>query len=133
MKSIALSALSLLALPNASTAQDSWYEEAELLRDVGEDHGYGAALALDGDTLAVGLPGDETLCAQLATVRYGVTSAGRIRVESKQERKRRGLSSPDRADALMMTFAAPATPLPPELSAAGRGRGPKPFDRELGF
>jgi hypothetical protein len=81
------------------------------------------------------LPDDEELVAQLSTIKYGVTSNGRIRIESKRERKHRGLCSPDRADALMMTFAAPAVSHLPDLLNASGGGNPlhKPFDRELGF
>ena len=81
------------------------------------------------------LPDDPELVAQLSTVKYGVTSGGRIRIESKRERKQRGLRSPDRGDALMMTFAAPAVSHLPELITAGAAGKPahKPFDRELGF
>ncbi len=81
------------------------------------------------------LPDDEELVAQLATVKYGVTSGGRIRIESKRERKHRSLASPDRGDALMMTFAAPAVSHLPELLNASGANNPahKPFDRELGF
>jgi hypothetical protein len=75
------------------------------------------------------LPPDGELVSQLSSIKYGVTSQGRIRVESKQERKKRGLSSPDRGDALMMTFASQALP-PLNLE---KGRAHRPFDRELGF
>jgi hypothetical protein len=48
---------------------------------------------------------DEKLQAQLTDIHYTVTPQGDIRVETKQEMRRRGLSSPDRADALMYAFA----------------------------
>jgi hypothetical protein len=85
------------------------------------------------------LPRDGELLAELATVRYELTSAGRVRVEAKRDRKRRGLSSPDRADALMMTFAAPVFDLGTadfrnQGVGCGQGRGRhEPLDRELGF
>ena len=41
----------------------------------------------------------------LATVRYGIKSDGKIKVESKDEMKKRGLPSPDVADAFVLTFA----------------------------
>ena len=79
---------------------------------------------------APSLPPDEELAAQLTTIKYSLTSNGRVRVESKQERKKRGLKSPDRGDALMMTFASPVSALP--RIEAGR-EFHKPFDRELGY
>jgi len=50
------------------------------------------------------IPDDEALVTQLAGIRYKVNSRGQILIESKDDMKRRGLSSPDRADALMLTF-----------------------------
>ena len=54
------------------------------------------------------LANDEHLVAELATVRYKYTSSGKIQVESKDEMKRRGLRSPDLADAFVLTFASTA-------------------------
>jgi phage terminase large subunit len=47
-------------------------------------------------------PKDEELSAQLKDLRYEPTSGGRIIIESKESMKRRGLRSPDRADAVML-------------------------------
>ena len=41
----------------------------------------------------------------MATVRYGIKSDGKIKVESKAEMKKRGLPSPDVDDAFVLTFA----------------------------
>ena len=41
----------------------------------------------------------------MATVRCGIKSDGKIKVESKDEMKKRGLPSPDVADAFVLTFA----------------------------
>lgn len=59
------------------------------------------------------LPRDEDLAGQLASRKFTITRRGTIRLESKAEMKRRGLPSPDRADALALTFAAreSATPV----------------------
>ena len=53
------------------------------------------------------LPDDEVLIAQLSTRRYQITSSGKIKLESKKEMKRRGLDSPDRAEAIVMAFWKP--------------------------
>ena len=45
------------------------------------------------------------LMGELATVRYGIKSDGKIKVESKDEMKKRGLPSPDVVDAFVLTFA----------------------------
>lgn len=50
-------------------------------------------------------PDDDELLAQLSNVKYKVNSAGQIAVESKDAMAERGLSSPDRADALAYSLA----------------------------
>ncbi len=50
---------------------------------------------------------DETLISELVAPRYEYTSNGKIKIESKDDMKRkRGLPSPDAADAFMLTFAS---------------------------
>ena len=48
---------------------------------------------------------DKELARQLVQPRYTFTSGGKMVVETKEEMKKRGLSSPDIADALILTFA----------------------------
>lgn len=48
---------------------------------------------------------DPKLETQLTQMRYMHTQEGVLRVETKDEMRRRGLASPDRADAVMYTFA----------------------------
>lgn len=57
------------------------------------------------ETRAVRLPKDEDLRAELIGPTYTFTSNGKIKVEGKSELKRRGMRSPDLADALCLTFA----------------------------
>jgi len=54
------------------------------------------------------MPRDDVLINELATVRYSFTSNGKIAIEGKDEIKRRGLPSPDKADAFVLTFASDA-------------------------
>jgi phage terminase large subunit len=54
------------------------------------------------------IPNNEDLIGELATVRYTFTSNGKIKIESKDDIRRRGLKSPDMADAFVLTFAADA-------------------------
>lgn len=54
------------------------------------------------------IPMNEDLIAELATVRYTFTSNGKIKIESKDDIRRRGLKSPDMADAFVLTFASDA-------------------------
>jgi len=55
------------------------------------------------------LPKDESLFSELVAPRYSFTSTGKLKVESKQEMKKRGLPSPDRADAVILTLASEPT------------------------
>jgi len=50
-------------------------------------------------------PSDRELEAQLSSLRFDHNSRGAIRIESKDDMRKRGLPSPDRSDAVSMTFA----------------------------
>jgi len=49
-------------------------------------------------------PEDDVLAAHLQSVKWGVDSAGRILIENKDDVRERGLPSPDRADAAVMSL-----------------------------
>ena len=52
------------------------------------------------------LADDDALIAELTTVKYNIAgSSGKIKVEGKDEMKKRGVASPNRADAWNLTFA----------------------------
>ncbi len=53
-------------------------------------------------------PADEDLAAQLGALKYKYNSRGQIVIESKDEMKKRGLPSPDNADAAILTAVSPA-------------------------
>lgn len=53
------------------------------------------------------LPDDAGLLAELTAVEYGFNITDQILLEKKESMKRRGLDSPDCADALAITFAVP--------------------------
>lgn len=48
----------------------------------------------------ISLPDDKELVNQLCSIKYSYTRKGKIKIESKDEMKKRGLKSPDKADAL---------------------------------
>jgi len=54
------------------------------------------------------LPKDESLLAELVSPRYSFNSNGKMKLESKDEMRKRGIGSPDMADALALTFASDA-------------------------
>ena len=58
---------------------------------------------------SISIPADNQLVGELAALRYGYDSQGRLRMESKDEMRKRGLPSPDKADALMLAFLAPSS------------------------
>ena len=60
------------------------------------------------ETRAVRLPKDDDIRAELIGPTYSFTSNGKIKVEGKSEMKKRGMRSPDLADALCLTFAGQA-------------------------
>ena len=49
------------------------------------------------------LPEDNEMIAQFTARKYTVSSRGRIVLESKEDMKKRGLDSPDRADAVALS------------------------------
>ena len=49
------------------------------------------------------LPNDEELSAQLTTRKYAIDSKGKIKLESKDDMKKRQLPSPDMGDALALS------------------------------
>jgi hypothetical protein len=54
------------------------------------------------------LPKDDRLLGELVAVKYKFQSSGKIQIESKDDMKRRGMPSPDVADAFVLTFASDA-------------------------
>jgi phage terminase large subunit len=75
------------------------------------------------------IPNDERLISELATVRYTFTSNGKIQIESKDEIRKRGLKSPDVADAFVLTFASDAATATYGFSATSSWK--KPLRRNI--
>lgn len=82
---------------------------------------------------------DRDLIGQLTTPKYKFTSDGKIVIESKDDMKKRGLSSPNHADAAIMTFAQPMNEYSKDADEFfddlyGRGQnGFQPLDTEAGY
>jgi hypothetical protein len=66
------------------------------------------------------LPDSDSLQADLTSVGYRYNSSGQLLLESKQDLRKRGVPSPDEADAVALTFAEPS----------GFPRNPR-FNRDL--
>ena len=75
----------------ANKRAEMWGEMAAWLKEAGE------------------IPDDYELRQDLIGPEYSYTSSQQLLLEKKESMKRRGLSSPDCADALALTFAAPVT------------------------
>lgn len=72
--------------------------------------------------LATGaIPDDPELRAELTAREYGFDAHNAIRLEKKEDMKARGLSSPDNADGLSLTFAYPVADLPDDTVFGGLG------------
>lgn len=56
---------------------------------------------MEGD---ICIPNDLELIRQLSEIRYNYNSRGQIMIESKQSMRKRGVKSPDKADALALAF-----------------------------
>ena len=54
----------------------------------------------------VRIPDDDGLVAELSSPIYKYTSTGKIKIESKEDMRKRGIKSPDKADALALTMAS---------------------------
>jgi hypothetical protein len=67
------------------------------------------------------LPPNDQLIAELTSIRYSFTSSGKMKAESKDEMRRRGLSSPDLADAFCLTMASDAATALSGASSSWRG------------
>ena len=65
------------------------------------------------------LPPDDDLMAQLISPSYEYTSSGKVKLESKESMKRRGIKSPDKADALALTMASDAASFSSSHSFSG--------------
>lgn len=66
----------------------------------GKEHPVDELLALPS-----GDPESDALCLQLSLVKWGKNEKGKIVIEKKEALARRGIASPDHADALMLTWA----------------------------
>lgn len=57
----------------------------------------------------ISIPDSDSLHADLCGLKYKFDSNSRLRLESKEEAKKRGIRSPDEADSLCLTFAMPSS------------------------
>lgn len=65
----------------------------------------------------------DTLCLQLSLVKWGRNEKGKIVIETKEALKRRGIASPDYADALMLNYVDPPVQPTVAMFLKSRHRG----------
>ncbi|MFC6545644.1 hypothetical protein [Cohnella cellulosilytica] len=80
---------------------ETWADLRDLLQESFSKH-------IQGQPAAVELPNDDRLVTQLSQRKYRMTSKGKLALERKEDMKKRGLDSPDRADAVVLAFVEPA-------------------------
>jgi hypothetical protein len=56
------------------------------------------------------LPDNDDLVTDLTGLEYGFNTRNQIQLEKKEDAKKRGIASPDLADALALTYAIPVAP-----------------------
>ena len=78
------------------------------------------------------LPNDQELRVDLTGLRYGYRG-GLLLIEAKEEAKKRGLKSPDRADSLALTFAIPGPAKAPEVQIPAHRVATYDIDSEMGL
>jgi hypothetical protein len=64
----------------------------------------------DAITDGIRLPDDPDLITDLTGLEYGYTLRNEIRLERKEDAKKRGIASPDLGDALALTYVFPVYP-----------------------
>ncbi|MCY9593732.1 terminase B [Paenibacillus chitinolyticus] len=97
----------IIPVNNGSSSDDESYankgaETWGTVKDLLEQNMTNFVLGLPG---VLEVPDDEKLIAQLTTRKWRMNSSGKILLERKEEMKKRGLPSPDRADAFVLAFA----------------------------
>lgn len=76
---------------------ESWATMRDLLQESFSKY-------LQGKPASIELPADDRLVTQLTQRKYRMTSKGKLALERKEDMKKRGLDSPDRADAVILSF-----------------------------
>ena len=76
---------------------ETWATVRDLLQESFSRH-------MRGEAPTIELPNDDRLIAQLSQRKFRMTSRGKLALERKEDMKKRGLDSPDRADAVVLAF-----------------------------
>ena len=94
---------------NGSSSEDDFYDNLGTylwgtLKELLEEN---MTSSINGEDPIIELPNDSSLIKELSTRKFKMTSRSRIRLESKENMKKRNVGSPDIADALALAFYEP--------------------------
>jgi phage terminase large subunit len=97
----------IIPVHNGASSDDEYYgnKGSELWGHIKEQLDDNMSNFILGKPGELQLPDDEKLITQLTTRKWRMGSNGKIYLEKKSDMKKRGLSSPDRADAFVLAFA----------------------------
>ncbi len=96
----------IIPINNGSSSLDEHYGNlvTEMWASIKDQLEQNMSNFINGDASVLQLPDDDVLITQLTARKWNMTSKGKILLESKKDMKKRGLKSPDRADAFVLTF-----------------------------
>lgn len=94
----------VIPVNNGESAEDEYYFNlgAELWGEMRTKLEDNMSNVIQGKDPIIHLPNDDELIKQLSNRKYKITSKGKIQLESKQDMKKRGVGSPDIADACVL-------------------------------
>lgn len=101
----------------ASAIEDAKFEnlKAEIYWNLRED----IKTTATTDRKLISLPNDPELINQICSIKFKITRKGKIAIESKDDMKKRGLKSPDKADSLAIAWSAGRSSLNPTVTVIG--------------
>lgn len=96
----------IIPVNNGSSSTDEHYDNkgTDTWATVREALEENFSKKMRGEQPDIELPDDDKLISQLTTRKYRMTPKGKIALERKEDMKKRGLNSPDRADAVVLAF-----------------------------
>ena len=99
----------VIPVNNGESSTDDYYANkgTQIWGDIKELLEQNISNSVNGLDPAIELPNEPNLIKELSTRKFKMTSNGKIRLESKDDMKKRGVGSPDIADALTLAFYEP--------------------------
>lgn len=99
---------------NGESSSDDYYANkgTQIWGDIKELLEQNISNSVNGLEPAIELPDNANLIKELSTRKFKMTSNGKIRLESKEDMKKRNVGSPDIADALALAFYERRTHMP---------------------